>query len=122
MIASLRLSQRRFALINEEKRAAQGDALISLLKSSLSSDGSQSFSQLVLYTSFGVIRGRIGFNFSQELSGHTDEAGGVIRSSREVVELDDVSVEHYSNHLPTASFERMYIRLVDVQAFALLKT
>ena len=108
-------------MIKEENRASQGDALISLLKSSLSSDGSQSFSQLVLYTSFGVIRGRIGFNFSQELSGHTDESGGAIRSSREVVELDDVSVEHYSNHLPTASFERMYIRLVDVQAFALLK-
>ncbi|HVG18000.1 MAG TPA: hypothetical protein VNI02_03040 [Blastocatellia bacterium] len=108
-------------MVNEEKRAEQSDALISLLKSSLSSDGAQSFSQLILYTSFGVIRGRIGFNFSQELSGHTDEAGGAIRSSREVVELDDVSVEHYSNHLPTASFERMYIRLVDVQAFALLK-
>jgi hypothetical protein len=74
------------------------------------------------YTTFGVIRGRIGFNFAQELSGHTDTAGGSIRSSREIVELDDVSVEHYSNHLPTASFERLYIRLVDVQAFALLKT
>jgi hypothetical protein len=108
-------------LFNEGNRVAQADALIALLKSSLSSDGAQSFSQLVLYTSFGVIRGRIGFNFSQELSGHTDEAGGAIRYSREVVELDDVSVEHYSNHLPTASFERMYIRLVDVQAFALLK-
>ncbi|HEX8087818.1 MAG: hypothetical protein ACLGJB_06075 [Blastocatellia bacterium] len=108
-------------MYNEGKGAGQGDALISLLKSSLSSDGAQSFSQLILYTSFGVIRGRIGFNFSQELSGHTDEPGGPIRYSREVVELDDVSVEHYSNHLPTASFERMYIRLVDVQAFALLK-
>jgi hypothetical protein len=108
-------------LINEENRAAQADALISLLKSSLSSDGSQSFGQLVLYTTFGVIRGRIGFNFAQELSGHTDEPGGDIRYSREIVELDDVSVEHYSNHLPTASFGRLYVRLVDVQAFALLK-
>jgi hypothetical protein len=108
-------------LINEENRVAQADALISLLKSSLSSDGSQSFNQLVLYTTFGVIRGRIGFNFAQELTGHTDAAGGAIRFSREIVELDDVSIEHYSNHLPTASFERLYIRLVEVQAFALLK-
>ena len=109
-------------MINEENRAAQADALISLLKSSLSSDGSQSFGQLVLYTTFGVIRGRIGFNFAQELTGHTDGAGGAIKFSREIVELDDVSIEHYSNHLPTASFERLYIRLVEVQAFALLKS
>jgi hypothetical protein len=108
-------------LTNEEKITAHPDALISLLKSSLSSDGSQSFGHLVLYTTFGVIRGRIGFNFAQELSGHTDGAGGSIRTSREIIELDDVSVEHYSNHLPTASFERLYIRLADVQAFALLK-
>jgi hypothetical protein len=108
-------------LVNEERTTAQADALISLLKSSLSSDGAQSFGQIVLYTTFGVIRGRIGFNFAQELSGHTDNSGGGIKASREIVELDDVSVEHYSNHLPTASFERLYIRLVDVQAFALLK-
>jgi thiamine monophosphate kinase len=109
-------------LINEEKTTAQGDALITLLKSSLSTDGAQSFGHIVLYTTFGVIRGRIGFNFAQELSGHTDVTGGSIKSLHQIVELDDVSVEHYSNHLPTASFERLYIRLVDIQAFALLKT
>jgi len=107
--------------MGEPNNTAPTDALISLLKSSLTSEGAQTFGHLVLYSTFGVIRGRIGFNFAQELSGHTDGTGGAIRSTREIIELDDVSVEHYSNHLPTANFERLYVRLADVQAFALLK-
>jgi hypothetical protein len=31
-----------------------------------------------------------------------------------------VIVEHYSNHLATANFERFYVRLSEVQAFALV--
>ncbi|HKP86375.1 MAG TPA: hypothetical protein VJZ26_09775 [Blastocatellia bacterium] len=103
--------------MNEEKPAAPADALIQLLKSSLTTDGPQSFAQVVLYTSFGVVRGRIGHNFGMALR---DKQPSDTNPSREVIELDDATVEHYSNHLATASFSRIYVRLKDAHGFALL--
>ena len=94
-------------------------ALHALLKSSLSADGSQSFGQLVLYTSFGVVRGRLGFAFVQRLLGNNGSESQA-NLMQEVIELDDASVEHYSNHLPMGSFDRLYVRLADVQGFALV--
>jgi hypothetical protein len=38
----------------------------------------------------------------------------------DAIELNDVSVEHYSNHLPTAAFDRLYVRLSDIQGFAMV--
>lgn len=97
---------------------AGADALISHLRSSLAAEGAQAFGHLVLYTSFGVVRGRLGIALAQEL---TDQGGANAagRGSNEVIELHDVSVEHYSNHLPTATFDRLFVRLVDVRGFAL---
>ncbi|HXG93138.1 MAG TPA: hypothetical protein VNN73_12360 [Blastocatellia bacterium] len=105
--------------MNESLPAQPQNALITLLRSSLDADGAPAFGQLVLYTSFGVVRGRVGLSFAQRLlhEGNGDlDAGSV----HEVIELNDVSVEHYSNHLPTASFVRLYVRLSEVQGFALV--
>src|SRR5215510_10252662 len=105
--------------MNESKTAAPGDVLISLLKSSLSSSGVQTFGHLVLYTSFGVVRGRAGLAFVQEMISR--ENGGAETSSPiEVIALNDVTVEHYSNHLASANFDRLYVKLADVQGFALV--
>ena len=93
------------------------DALIHLLRSSLAADGTQSFAQVVLYASFGVVRGRIGYAFAQVLK---EEHISNTNPFHEVIELDDVVVDHYSNHLPNASFKRLYIRLSDVQGFSLI--
>lgn len=101
--------------MNESRPA---DALITLLKSSLSIDGSQPLSHLVLYTSFGVVRGRIGLAFAQGLV--SQEKEGETLAHYEVIELNDVTVEHYSNHLANASFDRLYVRLSDVLGFALV--
>jgi hypothetical protein len=38
----------------------------------------------------------------------------------EVVEVHDAAVEHYSNHLPTATFNRLHVRVDDVRGFAVL--
>lgn len=103
--------------MDEGKTMAPADVLISLLKSLLSAEGAQSFGHLILYTSFGVVRGRTGFTFAQELV-NQENGGAVGNYSLEVITLDDVTVEHYSNHLPTASFDRFYVRLRDVQGFA----
>ncbi|HMG37197.1 MAG TPA: hypothetical protein VKM94_25055 [Blastocatellia bacterium] len=100
-------------------KSASSDPLIVLIKSSLSGNGATTFGHLVLYTSFGVVRGRPGFAFIQGLLNHGGERPE-IELPPEVIELSDVSVEHYSNHLPTASFERLYLRLDDVQGFAIV--
>ena len=104
--------------MNESKPAASADALIALLRSSLSPSGEASFGQLVLYTSFGVVRGRIGLAFSQGLINR--EAHAESGMPRDVVEINDVTVEHYSNHLANANFDRLYVRLTDVLGFALV--
>lgn len=103
--------------MEEGNAVAPADALINLLRSSLTADGVQSFAQVVLYTSFGVVRGRIGYAFAQVLKGEQISNTNPFRA---VIELDDVIVEHYSNHLPKATFSRLYVRLSDVQGFALV--
>lgn len=103
-----------------ENRSTAGDALISLLKLSITADGGQAFGHLVLYTSFGVVRGRMGYTFAQQLL--NERADSHKESLHEVMELNDASVEHYSNHLATATFNRLYISLSDVNGFALVES
>jgi hypothetical protein len=105
--------------MNESKTAAPADALIALLRSSLSASGEQAFGHLVLYTSFGVVRGRIGLAFAQGLIGK-DLSRVDAGAASEAVEINDVTVEHYSNHLANANFDRLYVRLSDVLGFALV--
>jgi hypothetical protein len=103
-------------MMSQSKPATSADALISVLRAALGGDGPVAFGHLVLYTSFGVVRGRTGLAFAQELV-NKENGGG---SLQEVIELCEVTVEHYSNHLPTASFDRLYVRLADVNGFALV--
>jgi hypothetical protein len=100
---------------NVNKTEAAFDALISLLKSSMAAEGSPAFTHVVLYTSFGVVRGRTGLTLAQSLG--KQEVSSI---TQQVIELLEVTVEHYSNHLPTASFDRLYVRLTDIRGFALL--
>ena len=108
--------------MNEGKTARSSDALIDLIKSALTADGAQSFGHLVLYTSFGVVRGRIGLTFAQALIGQENGVNSETGAAQEVIELNDASVEHYSNHLPTASFDRLYVRLSNVHGFAMVNS
>ena len=96
---------------------SSADALLSLIKSSLSADGTPGFGEMVLYTSFGVVRGKLGLLFGQQLLNENEVRPD---SSYQVIELNEVSVEHYSNHLPTASFDRLYVRLDDVRGYSLI--
>ena len=105
--------------MNESKTTAPADALIALLRSSLNASGAQAFGHLVLYTSFGVVRGRIGLTFAQGLISN-ENGGAQTGANYEVIELNDVTVEHYSNHLANADFDRLYVRLSDVLSFALV--
>lgn len=91
--------------------SAPADALVALLSACVGSEGAEPLGHLVLYTSFGVVRGRTGLNFSRELS----------EGAPQIIEISDVTVEHYSNHLPTGNFDRLYLRPEDVRGFAVLK-
>ena len=86
--------------------------LTSLLRNALSSEKSLASRHIVLYASFGVVKGRTTLAFAQR----PDD--GSNQSQSEILELIEVTVEHYSSHLPTASFDQLYIRLSDVRAFA----
>jgi hypothetical protein len=102
--------------MTESKYIAPADVLIELLRTSVAPGGAQSFAHLVLYTSFGVVRGRTGIAFMRETTGENEHESG---RAGAVIALNDVTVEHYSNHLASATFERLYVRLSDVQGFAL---
>lgn len=103
--------------MNESKIVEPADVLIGLLRSSLTPSGAQSFGHLVLYTSFGVVRGRTGLAFTQDAA-RNGEPDPVWPGA--VIALNDVTVEHYSNHLASATFDRLYVKLIDVQGFALV--
>ncbi|MEN3332749.1 MAG: hypothetical protein V7641_2114 [Blastocatellia bacterium] len=102
-------------MMDVSPKPAASDVLIRLLRAALTPDGSQSFNLLVLYTSFGVVRGRIGYSFGQELM-NPDQGGP--RLSESLIELNAVTVEHFSNHLANAVFDRLYVRLDEVKGFA----
>ena len=102
-----------------ENAAEPVDELIALLRKSLTPSGAQSFGHLVLYTSFGVVRGRLLLSFSEEAINKTDGEAETNWPGA-VIGLNDVTVEHYSNHLASATFDRLYVKLSDVQGFALV--
>ena len=88
----------------------QAETLLGVLKSELSKDGARAFLGILIYTSFGVVRGRTG-------ASHLQSDG---ESGPQMIEVLEATVEHYSSHLPTASFDKLYIRLDDIIGFALI--
>ncbi|HKY03696.1 MAG TPA: hypothetical protein VJQ56_02335 [Blastocatellia bacterium] len=100
--------------MSDEANLSEDDAFISTLKMLVPPEGQPGSEYLLLYTSFGLVKGRVGMVVAQNL--HSADPSG--RS--EVIELSNVAVEHYSNHLPTAAFERFYLRLSEIQGLAVI--
>jgi hypothetical protein len=90
--------------------------LTSLLRKALGSERLLASRHIVLYASFGVVKGRTTSAFSRQADHDNDE------TPPEILALTDVTVEHYSSHLPTASFDLLYIRLSEIQAFSFFST
>ena len=77
---------------------------------------------VVLYTDFGVVRGRVSasaFGDSNRMQDARLENTSRVIIDPDLLELDDATVEHYSNHLPTATFDRLFVRLDGVKGFAI---
>ena len=67
---------------------------------------------LLIYAPFGIVRGM--------LVPKSDSADTLSSTDHVTILLNDVTVEHYSNHIPTATYQQLSIRLQDVQACAIL--
>lgn len=97
------------------------DTLFTAIRSSLDADLTRTFSNLVLYTPYGIVRGRIGRTVTDNLSASRDaklENVSRVKIETDVLELEDVEVEHFSSHLPTATFAKLYVRIEDIYSFA----
>jgi hypothetical protein len=98
------------------------DTLFTAIRSSLDADISRTYSNLVLYSSFGIVRGKISRTVTDNLNMARDATlennTSRVRIDPDVLELEECEVEHYSNHIPTAHFNKLYVRIEDVQGFA----
>jgi hypothetical protein len=86
--------------------------LVSVLNAVISGGARSTYCYINLYTSFGVIRGRPGSSASVLPEPGSEQA------TPQILELIDVTLEHYSSHLPTASFPQFYVRLSDILGLA----
>ncbi|HMZ80686.1 MAG TPA: hypothetical protein PLL06_13365 [Acidobacteriota bacterium] len=97
------------------------DTLFTAIRSSLDADLTRQFSNLVLYTSYGIVRGRVGRTVTDNLSVAHDarlESVSRLRIETDVLELDDAEVEHFSSHMPTARYNKLYVRIEEIHSFA----
>jgi hypothetical protein len=97
------------------------DTLFTTIRSSVEIDA-QSERKVVLYTEFGVVRGKVSasaFGDSNRMLDSNLENMSRVIIEPDILELEDATIEHYSNHLPTASFDRLFVRLEGVQGFAI---
>ncbi|HUK90056.1 MAG TPA: hypothetical protein VLZ81_06620 [Blastocatellia bacterium] len=86
--------------------------IVSVLNTIISADARSPHPYVILYTSFGVVRGRAGSSIAL-----LSEQGSELLAGQ-TLELMDVTLEHYSSHLPTASFVQFYVRLSDILGLA----
>ncbi|HZS46712.1 MAG TPA: hypothetical protein VFC63_16685 [Blastocatellia bacterium] len=104
------------------ERASTGvsGSLISLIKRMLESDKSASSEGVAIYTSFGIVRGRI-TRASVPVYDHQDDAADLLHPhSPDLLEIEDAIVEHYANHLAAARYDRLFINVSDIRSFAVV--
>jgi hypothetical protein len=92
---------------------AMSEALLKRLSEALAAvAGRQEALSLILYSPFGIVRGEITGKSVEAATQAPGEASGYL-------ELRQAVVEHYSNHLPTGNYARLFINLRDVSGFVI---
>jgi len=96
-----------------------GESLLGLIGRLLKSDKSLLSEGVVIYSSFGIIRGRI--SRSNLPSESTDGASSDLLHlhSPVLLEVEEATVEHYANHLAAGRYERLFVNVNDICSFAL---
>jgi len=67
---------------------------------------------LIIYASFGIVRG-------QFVSSDPAGVAAILGRGEGVIEIREADVEHYSNHLPTGSYQSLFINLQQVSGFVI---
>ena len=98
---------------------SMGESLLGLIGRLLKSDKSLLSEGVVIYSSFGIIRGRI--SRSNLPSESTDGASSDLLHlhSPVLLEVEEATVEHYANHLAAGRYERLFVNVNDICSFAL---
>ena len=102
-------------------RVRLSDALFTTIRSAVETEPLRQHG-LILYTSFGVVRGSVSaaaFSDTNRMADTRVENVSRVTIEPDVLELAGASVEHYSNHLPTGTYDRLFVRVADVQGFAI---
>jgi hypothetical protein len=96
-----------------------GESLLGLIGRMLKSDASLLSEGVAIYTSYGIVRGRI--SRSNLLPEGTDGGSSDLLHlhSPVLLEVEDATVEHYANHLAAARYERLFVNVNDICSFAL---
>ncbi|MBX7222678.1 MAG: hypothetical protein K1Y36_22210 [Blastocatellia bacterium] len=99
-------------------KSIMSEALFKAIRASFGSDQRRMFTNLVLYTSFGVVHGRIKRDDNVTSSDGRIENSSKTSAAAEILELDDAEVEHLSHHMPKANFPKFFVRVEDINGFA----
>ncbi len=67
---------------------------------------------LVVYTTFGIIRG-------QMVASDSAAAIAALSKGSGLVEIREANVEHYSNHLPTGMYSSLFVNLQQISGCAI---
>lgn len=100
-----------------------GEELLRVLHDAMEQDESQRTWAVTVYTSFGILRGHIR-RATVEGDGmpvHSPQSADpvLLRAwSPAVIELEDAEVEHFYNHLSTASYRTLFVSVSDIRGFA----
>jgi hypothetical protein len=101
-------------------RVRLSDTLFTTIRASVDTDPNGEV-RIALYTSFGVVRGTVSattFGRSNQAQDARLENTSRVLVDPDLLELEGVVIEHYSNHLPTANFPTLFVRLDDIRGFA----
>jgi len=102
-------------------RVRLSDALFTTIRSAVETDPARQ-AAVILYTTFGVVRGRVSaaaFGETNRMADARVENTSRVTIDPDVLEIEGCTVEHYSNHLPTGFYDRLFVRIDDVRGFAL---
>jgi hypothetical protein len=72
---------------------------------------------VLIYAPFGIVRGTLVSSNNPIESASTSDQPVLMLP---MLLVSNVTVEHYSNHIPTASYDQLSINLNDIQGCALL--
>ncbi len=68
---------------------------------------------LILYLPFGIVRGQIAAESVEGVIARLSSGAGM-------VEISPAVVEHYSNHLPTGNYDRLFIGVAQLTGFSVI--